>query len=59
MDNTISFTSKNGGVLDVKFQPKRKNKVRVLLFIDIGGSMDEHAKISEEIFLQSIQNLKV
>ncbi len=50
MDNTISFTSKNGGVLDVRFRAERKNKVRVLLFIDIGGSMDEHAKISEEIF---------
>ena len=50
MDNTISSTSKNGGVLDIKFRPERKNKVRVLLFIDIGGSMDEHAKISEEIF---------
>ena len=48
--NTISSTSKNGGMLDVKFRPERTNKIRVLLFIDIGGSMDEHAKISEEIF---------
>ena len=50
LNNTVSSTSKNGGLLDVKFQPKRTNKIRVLLFIDIGGSMDEHAKISEEIF---------
>ena len=50
LNNTVSSTSKNGGMLDVKFQPKRTNKIRVLLFIDIGGSMDEHAKISEEIF---------
>ena len=50
LNNTVSSTSKNGGMLDVKFRPKRTNKIRVLLFIDIGGSMDEHAKISEEIF---------
>ena len=50
LKSTISSTSKNGGVLDIKFMPERTNKVRVLLFIDIGGSMDEHAQISEEIF---------
>ena len=50
LNNTVSSTSKNGGMLDVKFRPERTNKIRVLLFIDIGGSMDEHAKISEEIF---------
>ncbi len=50
LKSTISSTSKNGGVLDIKFRPERTNKVRVLLFIDIGGSMDEHAQISEEIF---------
>ncbi len=50
LKSTIASTSKNAGVLDIKFRPERTNKVRVLLFIDIGGSMDEHAKISEEIF---------
>ncbi|MBF96669.1 MAG: hypothetical protein CFH34_00199 [Alphaproteobacteria bacterium MarineAlpha9_Bin4] len=50
LKSTIFSTSKNGGVLDIKFCPERTNKVRVLLFIDIGGSMDEHAQVSEEIF---------
>ena len=50
LENTVSSTSKNAGVLDIKFRPQRTNKVRVLLFIDIGGSMDEHAKRCEEIF---------
>ena len=50
LEETVKSTSKNAGVLDIKFRPERTNKIRVLLFIDIGGSMDEHAKISEEIF---------
>ena len=50
LDKTISHTSKNAGILDIKYRPERTNKVRVLLFIDIGGSMDEHAKICEEVF---------
>ena len=50
LEKTISHTSKNAGLLDIKYRPERTNKVRVLLFIDIGGSMDEHAKICEEIF---------
>ena len=50
LENTISSTSKNAGMLDIKYRPERTNKVRVLLFIDIGGSMDEHTKICEEIF---------
>ena len=36
LENTVSSTSKNAGVLDIKFRPQRTNKVRVLLFIDIG-----------------------
>ena len=50
LKNTISSTSKNGGVLDIKYRPEKTNKVRVLLFIDVGGSMDEHTKICEEVF---------
>ncbi len=50
LKETILTTSKNAGMLDIKFRPERTNKVRVLLLIDIGGSMDDHAKISEEIF---------
>ena len=50
LKNTISSTSKNGGILDIKYRPEKTNKVRVLLFIDVGGSMDEHTKICEEVF---------
>jgi uncharacterized protein with von Willebrand factor type A (vWA) domain len=50
MDNTIRSTAHNGGMLDIKMQPERKNTVKVLLFLDIGGSMDAHVKICEELF---------
>ena len=50
LDNTITATAKNAGLLDVKYRSEKKNSVRVLLLIDIGGSMDDHAKSSEEVF---------
>jgi uncharacterized protein with von Willebrand factor type A (vWA) domain len=50
MDNTIRSTAHNGGMLDIKMRPERKNTVKVLLLLDIGGSMDSHVKICEELF---------
>ncbi|MCY4213719.1 MAG: VWA domain-containing protein [Gammaproteobacteria bacterium] len=50
MDNTIRSTAHNGGMLDIKMQAERRNTVKVLLFLDIGGSMDAHVKICEELF---------
>ena len=50
LENTISSTAKNSGILDVKYRPERANKVRILLLIDIGGSMNEHAERSEQLF---------
>jgi len=50
LDNTITATAKNAGLLDVKYRSEKKNSVRVLLLIDIGGSMDDHAKSSEAVF---------
>ncbi len=50
MDNTIRSTAHNGGVLDIRMRPERRNTVKVLLFLDIGGSMDAHVKICEELF---------
>jgi len=50
MDDTIRSTAHNGGMLDIKMRPERKNTVKVLLFLDIGGSMDAHVKICEELF---------
>ena len=50
MDNTIRSTAHNGGMLDIRMMPERKNTVKVLLMLDIGGSMDAHVKICEELF---------
>lgn len=50
LNNTISATAKQGGVLDVKMQPERHNAVKVLMFFDIGGSMDNYIHTCEELF---------
>ena len=50
LNNTITATAKNAGLLDVKYRSEKKNSVRVLLLIDIGGSMDDHAKSCEQVF---------
>ncbi len=50
LDGTISGTARNAGWLDIKMRPERHNKVKVLLFLDIGGSMDDHIKVCEEMF---------
>jgi len=47
---TIRSTAHNGGMLDIRMRPERKNTVKVLLFLDIGGSMDAHVKVCEELF---------
>lgn len=48
--NTIDKTAKNGGLLDIVMRPERRNTVKVLLFLDNGGSMDAHVKVCEELF---------
>jgi len=50
LDSTIAGTARNAGWLDIKMRPERHNKVKVLLFLDIGGSMDDHIKVCEELF---------
>jgi uncharacterized protein with von Willebrand factor type A (vWA) domain len=50
LDGTITGTARNAGWLDIKMRPERHNKVKVLLFLDIGGSMDDHIKVCEEMF---------
>jgi uncharacterized protein with von Willebrand factor type A (vWA) domain len=50
LDDTIRSTARNAGLLDLKFVPERHNAVKVLLFLDIGGSMDDHVRICEELF---------
>ncbi|MEL0435862.1 vWA domain-containing protein [Phycobacter sp. K97] len=49
LDNTIRATAEHG-YLDVKTRPERHNAVKVLLFLDVGGSMDPHIKVVEELF---------
>jgi len=50
LEDTISSTAKNAGLLDIKMVPERHNAVKVLLFFDVGGSMDPHVKVCEELF---------
>ncbi len=50
LPGTIEGTARNAGWLDVRLQPERRNRVKVLLFLDIGGSMDPHVRICEELF---------
>ena len=47
---TIEGTARNAGWLDVHMQPERRNRVKVLLFLDVGGSMDPHVRVCEELF---------
>jgi uncharacterized protein len=58
MDNTIRSTAHNGGMLDIRMRPERRNTVKVLLFLDIGGSMDAHVRVCEELFSASRTEFK-
>jgi uncharacterized protein with von Willebrand factor type A (vWA) domain len=50
LDDTIHATADNGGWLDVRMRPERKNKIKVLLLMDVGGSMNVHVRTCEELF---------
>jgi len=50
LDDTIQSTARNAGYLDLKMVPERHNTIKVLLFLDVGGSMDDHVKVCEELF---------
>ena len=50
LDGTIAGTARNGGWLDLHMRPERHNAIKVLLFVDIGGSMDDHIAACEELF---------
>ena len=50
LSDTIDATARSGGWLDIRMQAERHNVVKVLLLLDIGGSMDDHVKICEELF---------
>jgi uncharacterized protein with von Willebrand factor type A (vWA) domain len=57
LDTTIRSTA-HRGYLDLAFRPERRNTVKVLLFFDVGGSMDWHIKISEELFSAASSEFK-
>jgi len=50
LDDTIRSTARNAGLLDLKLVPERHNAVKVLLFFDVGGSMDPYIRVCEELF---------
>lgn len=50
LDDTIRSTARNAGYLELKMVPERHNAVKVLLFLDVGGSMDDHVRVCEELF---------
>jgi uncharacterized protein with von Willebrand factor type A (vWA) domain len=50
LDDTIRSTANNAGWLDIRMQPERKNRIKVLMLLDVGGSMDDHIERTEELF---------
>jgi uncharacterized protein with von Willebrand factor type A (vWA) domain len=57
LDETIRGTAKQG-YLDIRMRPERRNAVKVLLFLDVGGSMDPHIKLVEELFSAATAEFK-
>lgn len=58
LDDTIRSTARNAGYLDIKMVPERHNAVKVLLFLDVGGSMDDHVRVCEELFSAASSEFK-
>lgn len=58
LESTIAATARNAGWLDLMMRPERHNAVKVLLFLDVGGSMDDHVRICEELFSACRSELK-
>jgi uncharacterized protein len=50
LDDTIRATAHNAGYLDIKMRPERKNNIKVLMLLDVGGTMDDHIARTEELF---------
>src|SRR4051812_35473395 len=50
LDGTIDATARNAGLLELKLVPERRNAVKLLLLLDVGGSMDPHVRACEELF---------
>jgi len=50
LDGTISSTARNAGILDLRMQAERRNAVKLLLLLDVGGSMDPYVQVCEQLF---------
>jgi len=50
LGGTIDATARNAGWLDLKLRPERRNTIKVLLLLDVGGSMEDHVRVCEELF---------
>ncbi|WP_085314254.1 vWA domain-containing protein [Derxia lacustris] len=50
LDHTIASTARNAGWLDLQMRPERHNAVKVLMLLDVGGTMDDHVRKTEELF---------
>jgi len=58
IDETIRKTSDNAGVLDIEMTPSKRNRVKVLLFMDAGGSMDDHIELCSQLFSSAKHEFK-
>jgi uncharacterized protein with von Willebrand factor type A (vWA) domain len=50
LEETVRATASNAGWLDIRMQPERKNRIKVLMLLDVGGTMDDHIERTEELF---------
>lgn len=50
LDATIRATANNAGYLDIKMQPERRNNIKILMLLDVGGTMDDHVQQIEQLF---------
>jgi len=58
IDNTIKKTAKNAGLLELEMVPEKHNSIKILLCLDVGGSMDDHIKVCEELFSAASSEFK-
>jgi uncharacterized protein len=50
IDGTLTDTVRDGGVLNIRMRPERRNAIKLVLLLDVGGSMDDHIRVVEELF---------
>lgn len=50
VDGTVGATARNAGLLDLRLVPERRNRPKVLLLLDVGGSMDDHVEVANRLF---------